>query len=328
MNKVSTALRVARSILDKALPDIPKRVLEQLEALINDYYNGTSEKKEVSDKFLSLVGTSSPFETFAQIMEYSQREPVEVETVDNTPESNKDKRASARHWTKSEDFRLLAGVFKYGTEDWVSISKFVGNGRDRAQCAQRWHRGLDPRLCKDQWTPDEDEKLIMVVTFHYNKGWTYISRQMGNRSDVQCRYHLTHLVREGIVRHPNLIRCLQMNPKLSEKHGISYPPLQLCATTFLPIMQVNQNMSAHLNSSCSLYEQKMNHNGQQRAQTVRLNSNTSKQSAGVTPQSSSHDVYADVADRRLQEASFTQSKSKIDFEWDAIAEVNTADLFF
>jgi len=28
------------------------------------------------------------------------------------------------------------------------VASFVGNGRTRAQCAQRWSRGLNPKICK------------------------------------------------------------------------------------------------------------------------------------------------------------------------------------
>jgi hypothetical protein len=39
-------------------------------------------------------------------------------------------------WTGIEDTRLLAGVFRYGLENWSLIAGFVGNDRTRAQCAQ------------------------------------------------------------------------------------------------------------------------------------------------------------------------------------------------
>jgi hypothetical protein len=96
-------------------------------------------------------------------------------------------------WTSNEDNRLLLAVHRFGLHAWPAVADFVGNGRSRAQCAQRWTRGLDPRLSKGEWSREEDRKLINLVMCHGLQGWTYISREMGNRSDVQCRYHYLQL---------------------------------------------------------------------------------------------------------------------------------------
>jgi hypothetical protein len=96
-------------------------------------------------------------------------------------------------WLPPEDNRLLAAIHRFGTQSWPAVASFVGNRRTRAQCAQRWFRGLDPRLSKDAWTPEEDAKLTTLADAGPEKGWTWISRQMGTRSDVQCRYRYVQL---------------------------------------------------------------------------------------------------------------------------------------
>ena len=98
-------------------------------------------------------------------------------------------RKKTRSWTQAEDRRLIAGIHKFGVDNWANVAAFIGNGRTRAQCSQRWNRGLDPRISKDQWTKEEDEKLINLVRLKGTQGWTVIASEMGNRSDVQCRYH-------------------------------------------------------------------------------------------------------------------------------------------
>jgi hypothetical protein len=111
------------------------------------------------------------------------------------PESSSHRRA--RPWSQSEDNRLLWAVHSHGVQAWPAISKFVGNGRSHAQCAQRWFRGLDPRISKEDWTTEDDARLLQLVVQHGERGWTWVSGEMGNRSDVQCRYRYFKLKRTG-----------------------------------------------------------------------------------------------------------------------------------
>jgi hypothetical protein len=78
---------------------------------------------------------------------------------------------------------------------WPVIAGFVGNNRTRSQCAQRWRRSLDPRLSKNEWTATEDAQLVGLVRRFGGEGWNFISRKIGNRSDVQCRYRYMQLMR-------------------------------------------------------------------------------------------------------------------------------------
>jgi hypothetical protein len=103
----------------------------------------------------------------------------------------------AKPWTVVEDNRLLYAIHQYGLQAWPAVAVFVGNNRTRAQCAQRWTRVLDPRICKDDWTYADDLRLVQLVTLRGDAGWTWISRELGNRSDVQCRYRYLHLKSSG-----------------------------------------------------------------------------------------------------------------------------------
>jgi hypothetical protein len=104
-----------------------------------------------------------------------------------------------RPWTVLEDQRLIAGIHRYGVDDWTRVAAFVGASRDRPQCSQRWLRGLDPRLSKRVWTPEEEKKLVDLVTNQPNMRWTEIAALMGNRSDSQCRYRIKQLYKAGVL---------------------------------------------------------------------------------------------------------------------------------
>jgi hypothetical protein len=100
-------------------------------------------------------------------------------------------------WTSPEDNRLLAGIHKFGTENWLAVAKFVGQSRTRSQCSQRWKRCLDPQLKKSHWLPDEENKLIETVRELGPKSWTLVAGRMEGRSDAQCRYHFMQLQKES-----------------------------------------------------------------------------------------------------------------------------------
>jgi nuclear transport factor 2 (NTF2) superfamily protein len=107
-----------------------------------------------------------------------------------------DVRAKTRPWSSYEDQRLLAGIYRFGFVDWQLIAMFVGNGRTKAQCSQRWTRGLDPKLCKEQWSTEEDARLVDLVALYGEKSWTRIVSELGNRCDVQCRYRYKQLQKD------------------------------------------------------------------------------------------------------------------------------------
>jgi hypothetical protein len=43
------------------------------------------------------------------------------------------------------------------------VARYVGNNRTRSQCSQRWQRGLDPRISRSRWTPEDEARLIGLV---------------------------------------------------------------------------------------------------------------------------------------------------------------------
>jgi hypothetical protein len=102
-------------------------------------------------------------------------------------------RHKTKQWTAVEDARLLAGIRKHGLENWSSVARFVGSGRSRSQCSQRWQRGLDPRISRSPWTAREDTILRSLVAQYGEKSWIRVSTELWNRSDVQCRYRYMQL---------------------------------------------------------------------------------------------------------------------------------------
>jgi hypothetical protein len=122
------------------------------------------------------------------------------EPLPSGPLTAAERKRRPNSWTAAEDNRLLCAMHRFGTRSWPVIAAFVGNNRTRSQCAQRWRRGLDPRISKAEWSAADDLKFANLVALHGQDGWTAVSQRMGNRSDVQCRYRYLQLKRAGIAR--------------------------------------------------------------------------------------------------------------------------------
>lgn len=140
--------------------------------------------------------------------------------------SEDDSKKKSRSWSQVEDTRLLAGIYRNGLDNWSTVAMFVGNGRTRAQCAQRWSRGLNPRISRDTWTQEQETMLMQYVAMFGDKAWTKIATLLGNRSDVQCRYHYMQLAKSG---RRVALPCVQQP---------YFPPMRTAIRNSMPTMPI------------------------------------------------------------------------------------------
>jgi hypothetical protein len=168
--------------------------LESVAAHISEFLNGSISFEQARDLLMTKVGSSAAIERLQAILTVPPDPLPDPPAGRPMAPGNRRKTSS---WTHEEDIRLLAGIHLYGLEKWPMVAQFVGNGRSRAQCSQRWIRGLDPRITKTHWSPDDDRKLIALVSQHGEKSWMKVSLEMGNRSDVQCRYRYRQIQQPG-----------------------------------------------------------------------------------------------------------------------------------
>ena len=172
-------------IRDAASPttEVEQRALKVLTARLSS----SISSEHCLTQCRAILGTPGPAQNVNAIME-TPAEPITfVQRADVL--SQKSPRSKARNWSAYEDQRLLAGVRKFGLNNWPMVAQFVGNWRTRSQCSQRWFRGLNPSLFKGPWTEEEEAKLVKLVQEFGEKSWKRIAVLFGNRSDVQCRYH-------------------------------------------------------------------------------------------------------------------------------------------
>lgn len=193
--------QASQVVVDVAMALCPETVAkpgsdgyQSMTALIQKLMQNLITYEEAVRECTTLAGTPQPIEKVHEILTV----PVEPIPFDepHSPIDESNPRKKSRNWTPYEDTRLIAGIYKYGIDNWTSISLFVGNGRTRSQCSQRWQRGLDPHLSKDHWTAQEESYLLHLVQCYGDKAWTQIAAKMGNRSDVQCRYRFKQMQKD------------------------------------------------------------------------------------------------------------------------------------
>ena len=134
------------------------------------------------DKCKGACGPSDPISSLKSMMdEYGSHNPSYYKNSNS-------KSKNFTFWSSTEDIRLITGIHKFGLNNFKAVSSYVGSGRTRSQCTQRWNRSLCPLINKSQWSQEEDSLLISSVQQFGDHSWTKVSNVLVGRTDVQCRY--------------------------------------------------------------------------------------------------------------------------------------------
>ncbi|KAM6498005.1 hypothetical protein JOM56_005953 [Amanita muscaria] len=86
-------------------------------------------------------------------------------------------------WTPDED-RVLVELHEHLGPRWSAIAREIPGRTDDA-CSKRYREALDPSLKKDEWTREEDAKLMEVYDRVGGK-WGQVSQEL-QRSGLACR---------------------------------------------------------------------------------------------------------------------------------------------
>ena len=188
MEKFNPLEEVALHYIKTSFLEADDEKINSAHKIIISYIRNLIDYSEAKTKFSNIFISTTPLDKIRAILE-----------VNNTPLPPQPKSENfnrkSNGWSSIEDQRLLHGIFKYGLSDWSHIARFVGNSRTRSQCSQRWHRSLNPVICKETWDKEEDERLLSLVKHFGEHTWSKVSAGLKNRTDVQCRYRYQILQR-------------------------------------------------------------------------------------------------------------------------------------
>jgi hypothetical protein len=177
------------SFAEALCPDISPEDYEQVHHALTAFVQDSLSYDCCRQVLLSTIQHDNPLVSLKEILALPE-EPLPLQAnLATLEDASTSLRRKTHPWTGTEDQRLLGGIVRFGLDNWQAVAAFVGNGRNRAQCSQRWSRGLNPRISKKGWTPAEDQQLHELVRQYGEKSWAKIAAILGNRSDVQCRYH-------------------------------------------------------------------------------------------------------------------------------------------
>lgn len=190
----SPLIDVAMSFCTEVAGELTQIDVALLRASFDAYINRKAPRGDIAALLLKTIDTTGPLDHLDEILASADEPIPEVpELPSNVGEDGTKVRRKTRSWNTHEDHRLIYAVHLHGLENWTQVAQFVGGGRTRSMCSQRWIRVLDPRVSKTQWTPEEEQKLVKLVSIYGEKSWMRVATELGNRSDVQCRYRYMQL---------------------------------------------------------------------------------------------------------------------------------------
>ena len=121
----------------------------------------------------------------------------------------KAKKIVKKRWTEEEDRNLKAAVEKEGTKSWSEIAKYVEN-RSPKQCRERWLSNLSPENSKDEWSIEDDVKLIKLFS-KYGSMWKSFTTYFKGRNDIALKNRYNWLKRKSI---PDYLEFQEKNSQI------------------------------------------------------------------------------------------------------------------
>ena len=176
---------------------------ENLENILQSFLNKQIDLNQAKEMCKPYIKDAEQLRTVTEILT--------LVSQNSFPQQNQSpgQRHRSPSWTPDEDHKLSEAVAIHGVNNWGAVAQHVGNGRTRAQCSQHWNRVINPNISKTNWTSEEEEKLFALVGKYGTKQWTRVAAEMGNRTDVQCRFKYFYLAKKKQKSQEQMIPMLE-----------------------------------------------------------------------------------------------------------------------
>ncbi|KAI3789487.1 hypothetical protein L2E82_02284 [Cichorium intybus] len=108
-------------------------------------------------------------------------------------------------WTPKEDALLAKYVMENGERKWNDLSRKFGLMRCGNSCRLRWFNHLRSNLKKEDFTPEEENKILKLHAKYGNR-WSRLARHLPGRTDNEIKNfwntRLKRIVRAGLPIYP------------------------------------------------------------------------------------------------------------------------------
>lgn len=91
---------------------------------------------------------------------------------------------SHKIWSSQEDETILKLIKKYG-KNWKLISEMLGS-KNGKQIRERYINKLDPRIKREDWSEEEDRKILELFSKIGSK-WSEISKSLPGRPENKIK---------------------------------------------------------------------------------------------------------------------------------------------